>query len=346
MVKVHILFEFQQGPWGGGNQFLKSLKKYLYSIGAYDENVETSQVILFNSHQGISKVAKAKLNYPEKAFVHRIDGPIRLYSRTNDRRDNVIFSANRYLADATVFQSTWSRQQNHRLGLHRKSFETIIHNAPEPTVFNCWGKIPFSTQRKVRLIATSWSSNWKKGFDVYQWLDENLNFNKYEMTFVGNSPVIFKNIVTKPPLTSIEMANELKKNDIFIFASPIEACSNSLLEALHCGLPVIAADSSSNPELVAKAGEVFDMPDEIPQLLDKIITRYADYQAAISMPSADEVGRQYCDFISFVHRQVQNNTAGLKHFGWPAYLRVMTAIYRWKLTERASAAIDRIVKSK
>ena len=126
MVKVHILFEFKEGPWGGGNQFLKSLKKYLLSISAYDENVATTQVILFNSHQCIGEVVKAKLNHPEKVFIHRIDGPIRLYSRTNDKRDNVVSAANKYLADATVFQSEWSRQQNHRLGLHQKSFEMVI----------------------------------------------------------------------------------------------------------------------------------------------------------------------------------------------------------------------------
>ncbi|MFA5238589.1 MAG: hypothetical protein WC476_02615, partial [Phycisphaerae bacterium] len=133
MVKVHILFEFKEGPWGGGNQFLKSLKKYLRSIDAYDENIATASAVLFNSHQYIDEVVKAKINNPEKVFIHRIDGPMRLYSRPEDKRDNVVLAANRYLADATVFQSEWSRQQNHRLGLHQKSFEIVIPNAPEPT---------------------------------------------------------------------------------------------------------------------------------------------------------------------------------------------------------------------
>ncbi|MFZ0034222.1 MAG: glycosyltransferase, partial [Sedimentisphaerales bacterium] len=239
MVNVNILFEFKEGPWGGGNQFLKSLKKYLHSMGVYNENVVTSRVILFNSHQCIGEVAKAKLNHPEKVFIHRIDGPIRLYSRTSDKRDNVVFTANRYLADATVFQSTWSQQQNHRLGLHQKPFETIIPNAPEPTFFNRRPSKSFSTDRKIRLIATSWSPNWKKGFDVYKWLDENLDFNKYEMVFVGKSPIRFKNIRSISLLSNKDIAEKLKESDVFIFASPIEACSNSLLEALHCGLPAV-----------------------------------------------------------------------------------------------------------
>jgi glycosyltransferase involved in cell wall biosynthesis len=330
MIKVHILFEFREGPWGGGNQFLKSLKKYLCSIGACDENVAAAQVILFNSHQRIDEVVKAKLNYPEKIFIHRIDGPIRLYSRTNDKRDNVVFAANRYLADATVFQSTWSRQQNHRLGLHQKSFETIIPNAPEPTIFNRRPSKSFSTDRKTRLIATSWSPNWKKGFDVYQWLDENLDFNKYEMVFVGKSPIQFKNIRSVSPLSNKDIAEKLKESDIFIFASPLEACSNSLLEALHCGLPPVGPDKSSTPELIGRGGETFSRASEIPALLEKITADYHSYQANICNPSIEEVGKRYYDFMA----RVQSAGKKEKSLGWVDRVRIQAAVAGWRFSER------------
>jgi glycosyltransferase involved in cell wall biosynthesis len=337
-MKVHILFEFKEGPWGGGNQFLKSLKKYLHSIGAYDENVATSQVILFNSHQCIDKVIKAKLNHPGKIFIHRIDGPIRLYSRPSDRRDNVVFAANRYLTDATVFQSTWSQQQNHLLGLPKRKFETVIVNAPEPTIFNRKGKIPFSTQRRVRLIATSWSPNWKKGFDVYQWLDENLDFNKYEMVFVGKSPLQFKNIRNISPLSSKDIAEKLKESDIFIFASPIEACSNSLLEALHCGLPAVGPHQSSTPELIGRGGETFSKPAEIPDLLEKITKNYCEYQANIHNPLMKDVGKRYYDFMSRVVSDKEKTTS----FTWTDRIRVQAAVVTWKLSERINN-IERIL---
>jgi glycosyltransferase involved in cell wall biosynthesis len=342
MIKVHILFEFREGPWGGGNQFLKSLKKYLCSIGACDENVAAAQVILFNSHQRIDEVVKAKLNYPEKIFIHRIDGPIRLYSRTNDKRDNVVFAANRYLADATVFQSTWSRQQNHRLGLHQKSFETIIPNAPEPTIFNRRPGKSFSTDRKTRLIATSWSPNWKKGFDVYQWLDENLDFNKYEMVFVGKSPIQFKNIRSVSPLSNKDIAEKLKESDIFIFASPIEACSNSLLEALHCGLPAVGPDKSSTPELIGRGGETFSKPAEIPDLLEKITKNYCEYQANIYNPSMENVGKRYYDFMTRVESDKEKTTS----FAWTDRIRVQAAVMTWKFSERFSSIAGTFKPSK
>ena len=332
MVKVHILFEFKESPWGGGNQFLKSLKKYLHSVGAYDENVATAQVILFNSHQCIDEVVKAKLAYFEKIFIHRIDGPMRLYNKMSDKRDDIVFAANRCLADATIFQSDWSRQQNHRLGLHQKSFEMIIPNAPEPTIFNRRGEIPFSTQRRVRLIATSWSPNWKKGFQVYQWLDDNLDFNKYEMLFVGKSPIPFKNIRRICPLSSKDIAEKLKESDIFIFASPIEACSNSLLEALHCGLPAVGPDQSSTPELIGRGGETFSRPGEIPDLLEKIAKNYYGYQTNIYNPSIEEVGKRYYDFMT----RVESAKEKPRSFDWTGRIRVQAAVAAWKLSERLS----------
>jgi len=340
--KVNILYETRDGPWGGGNQFLKSLKGYLQSAGVYEEQLAKADVILFNSYLNIDQVAKIRLSHPAKCFVHRIDGPIRLYNKMTDQRDRVTNIASYLIADATIFQSQWSREHNLRLGFRQNGFETVISNAPEPAIFNRLGKTPFSTQRKVRLIATSWSPNWKKGFDVYKRLDETLDFTRYDAVFVGRSPIEFRNIRHMPPMASAELAAELKRNDIFIFASPIEACSNSLLEALHCGLPAVGINRSSTPELIGKAGEVFDRPDEIPELLEKIANHYEQYQAAIGNPSIHEVGKQYYEFMSHVCRQIHSGAATIKRFGALSYGRVMATIYRWRIAERIDGVRNRI----
>jgi glycosyltransferase involved in cell wall biosynthesis len=224
------------------------------------------------------------------------------------------------------------------LGLRRKSFEIVIPNAPESTIFNRRENKPFSTDRKTRLIATSWSPNWKKGFDVYQWLDENLNFNRYEMTFIGKSPIEFKNIKTIPPLTSKDIAEKLKESDIFIFASPIEACSNSLLEALHCGLPAVGSDQSSTPELIGRGGETFSEPAEIPDLLEKITKNYCEYQANIHNPSMEDVGKRYYDFMTRVESDKEKTTS----FTWTSRICVQAAVVAWRLSSQINN-IERIL---
>ena len=158
-MKVNIFFKLKDGPTGGGNQFLKSLKQYLQSADVYENDVRKADVILINSYQYIDEAAKIKLEHGDKLFIHRIDGPIRLYNKKSDQRDFVTNIANHLIAEATIFQSGWSRNENHRLGLKKNKFETVIANAPDPMIFNRQGKEAFSEDRKTKLIAASWSSN-------------------------------------------------------------------------------------------------------------------------------------------------------------------------------------------
>lgn len=324
-MKVNILFKPASSPAGGGNQFLNLLKDFFCSRNVYTDLPRTAEVILFNSHHNIGEVAKIRLKYPDKIFIHRIDGPMKVYNDLSDIRDDIVFAANEKIADATVFQSGWSQSSNHEVRLSAKSFETVIYNATDSSVFNMDGKIAFSKDRKIRLIAASWSPNWNKGFETYKWLDENLDFGKYQMAFIGNSPVNFKNIEKLPPMDSKRLASQLKQNDIFIFASPIEACSNLLLEALYCGLPVIAPNSSSNPEIVQTGGQLFNSPTEIPALLEDIAGNYERYVNSIKAPSVDNVGKAYYDFAEKVHAELKQTSRN--KFGNLDYLQLVIQIF-------------------
>lgn len=302
-MKIYILFEFKNNASGGGNQFLKALRDYFISLDCYTSKPDEADIILFNSHHLISKLIIIKKLFPEKLFIHRIDGPIRLYNSSCDMRDFIVNTTNRAIADVTIFQSSWSKEQNLKIGLWPNKFEIDIMNSPNPNIFNTKERVGFSKDRKIRLIATSWSANMKKGFGVYKWLDENLDFSKYEMKFVGNTPIAFKNIMHVPPLKSEELAVELKNSDIFITASQKDPCSNSLIEALHCGLPAIVLKDGGHPELVGDGGEVFERQEEIPNLIDKIVLNYKTYQEKISIPKMEDTGRRYYDFFELIFNE-------------------------------------------
>jgi len=187
--KIHILFEFKSGPWGGGNQFLKGLKKEWIKTNVYEKNPSTADIILFNSFPfGQEKLFKKayQLKKQGKILIHRVDGPIFKIRNKDLEVDKVIYLFNNLLADGTIFQSHWSRKENYKLGMKKNNFETVILNAPDGQLFNKKGKAKLPSRGKIKLIATSWSDNWRKGFGVYQFLDRHLDFNKYEMTFIGN----------------------------------------------------------------------------------------------------------------------------------------------------------------
>ena len=298
-LKLSIIFNLRSGAYGGGNQFLKALKGALLRLDSYSEYPADADVVLFNSHHSLKEVARLKKSHPDKVMVQRVDGPIRLYASMSDKRDAIVMKANRLFADGTVFQSKWSMERSLELGWPSSGHRTVIMNSPDPSIFNREGRWPPLSGEKVRLIATSWSDNPNKGFDVYEFLDCHLDFDRYEMTLIGNSPISFKNIRHLPPRESAELAERLKRGDIFITASRADPCSNSLIEARHCGLPALAYRDGGHPEILADGGgELFDRPDDIPQLIERLVRNYETYTGRIKAPSIDRAAGQYQDFAN------------------------------------------------
>ncbi|TAN49989.1 MAG: glycosyltransferase family 1 protein [Rhodospirillales bacterium] len=304
---ISILYSTQDTPFGGANQFLKALDAEFLRQGCRAATVEAADVILFNSHHEPERVLKARRRFPRAIFLHRVDGPMRLYNRPDDRRDAVVARLNDFAADATVFQSGWSRDQNRKLGWVQSGPEAVIGNAPDPSVFHppAQRRVP---GKPVRLIATSWSSHPRKGFDVYDYLDRHLDFERFGMTFIGNSPVTFSRIRQLPPLPSLELAEQLREADIFITGSQSDPCSNSLTEALHCRLPAIARNDGGHPEILGKGGLLFEDPKEIPALLERLLEDYDAYVSGIRVPSIEEIAKRYIDFAqSLIEMRGQGN---------------------------------------
>lgn len=312
--RFSIVYRVRAGPHGGANQFLKALKAAFARAGADADDPGLADVILFNSHHDLDCVAAAKRAKPKAVFIHRVDGPMRLYNEPGDRRDAVVARANRWLADATVFQSEWSRRANEEMGFRPAPLVAVIGNAADPAIFNRERARPPLSGPRVRLVATSWSKNPNKGFDVYDHLDRHLDFSRFEMVFVGDSPISFRNIRHLPPCPSEDLARQLKESDIFVTGSRADPCSNSLVEALSCGLPAVARRDGGHAELLGGAGELFDAAVEVPALIERIVGRYGDFVARIAAPGIDAIARRYLDFAGELKGRV---AAGrLRPRGW------------------------------
>lgn len=296
-MKVYIQYHTTNSAYGGANQFLKALKKYFVNKGVYERNPRKADIVLFNSSNYPYETIRNKRKCKKAVFVHRMDGPVKLYNSLSDIRDDIAYNMNNLLADATVFQSDYSRRESVKAGIPRNNFETVINNAADGDLFF---KKNIISERPRKIIISSFSSNMKKGFSVYKYLDENLDFDKYEVEFVGNSPIDFKNIKMIGPLCSERLAEELRRCDLYITASEKEPCSNSLIEALSCGLPVIARNDGGNPELIGEGGRLFDKKEEIIGLIEDIFLNYKYYANKAYFLSFREVGEKYIEFFEYI----------------------------------------------
>ncbi|MEI6515634.1 MAG: glycosyltransferase [bacterium] len=303
---ISIFHEFAPPPAGGGHQFMRALWVELERRGFRVQGNSTSpttRACLFNSFNFDAERLKA-FRRPGCRMVHRVDGPIGVYRGFDDGTDARIATINREFADATIFQSHYSLQKHQELGLTFKS-PAVIPNAPDPAIFSAAGRIPFDPSRKIRLISVSWSDNINKGAPVYQWLDENLDWSRFEYTFIGRSPVTFKHIRMIAPVASADLARELRQHDLYITASKNDPCSNSLLEALACGLPALYLNSGGHPEITGGAGLAFDTPETIPELLNNAIASYISLQASIQIPSISAIAGRYLEVMGLAEQNGQ-----------------------------------------
>jgi glycosyltransferase involved in cell wall biosynthesis len=290
-----IFHAFHAPPYGGGNQFLLALRAELRRRGL---EVEANQVssgtpaCLYNSFN-FDFTRLRRFSRGDVRMVHRVDGPVGAYRGFDDGTDRRIVEING-LADATILQSRYSLEKHAELGYELRD-PTVIHNTVDPQIFH--PPVERGRSDRLRVIATSWSDNPRKGFDVLTWLDRNLDFDAYELTFAGRTPVPFANIAVVDPLPSLELADLLRAHDVFVAASRDDPCSNALLEALACGLPAAYLRSGGHPELVGDAGIGFDAAEEVPAALARLRTELDERRAAIRVPPLTEVADRYLDVL-------------------------------------------------
>jgi glycosyltransferase involved in cell wall biosynthesis len=295
-----LFHDFAPPPAGGGHQTLRAVVGELERRGVRVGNNTVSpltRAVLFNSFNFDFDRLELLARRPKSARrVHRVGAVTSLYRGFDDGTDARVGDVNRRLADETIAISHATIAMYRDIGIEFVN-PRVIYNGCDSRIFNPNGREPFSRDRRTRLICTSWSDNTRKGGPTYRWLEEHLDWDRYEFTFVGNAATPFRRIRHLPPLPSFELADVLRSHDVFVTATEHDAYSNALVEALSCGLPAVYLDSGGSAEAVKDAGFGFRDREEIPALLDRLVDEYEERQARISLPSLEEIADAYLDLV-------------------------------------------------
>ncbi len=144
---------------------------------------------------------------------------------------------------------------------------------------------------KIKLISTGRLIE-RKG---YRYLIEALkNNNQVDLTLVGdgNLAAELKKLAVKNNVNAKfvgmvkhdELPKYLREADIFVLPSLNEGMSNSVLEAMACGLPIIATDTGGSKELVQENGFIVDKASKLS--LRNAIEYYCDNKESIKVHGA------------------------------------------------------------
>jgi len=226
------------GPWGGGNKVLKSITDKLIDSGhsvVYDLQDNIDVIFCFDprvNNHGLRYVdlLNYKNNFKTK-IIQRV-GDAGTHGKpelTSLVKETINFS------DHIIFASDWAREY---VEYDKKNF-TIIQNAPLDIFYKHRNnKLP---KDKIKIVTHHWSTNPKKGFQYYKFIDE-VCWKNIDFTYIGRLPkkFEFKNSKYIPATgDNSQISKILGNKDIYLTASEEEAGANHVLEAMAAGLPVV-----------------------------------------------------------------------------------------------------------
>ena len=242
-MKVYVNRSPKQGPWGGGaktiNELVESLEsrghQVYYSLLDVDDldaifcfdprpNERGEWYQNFLQYKSINSEAKTKI-------IQRV-GDLGTHSKP-ELTSLVKQTIN--ISDYIIFPSNWAAAWIE----HEKENYQVIDNAPMPEFYEFRNE-NLSISGKPKLVTHHWSTNPKKGFELYKQLEEHIKHTgEFEFSYIGRLPEGMRLVNHTPPIGVAELSKELPKHDIYITASIEEAGANHVLEAMASGLPVV-----------------------------------------------------------------------------------------------------------
>ena len=236
---IYINRNVINGPWGGGNHFVKAAHEYLSSDFQIVEADPDVIVLAGLDNEGNKISAEQAVQY-KLTQAHRKRVKLVLSVNENDARKSTNHVDGRLLAlsefmDMTIFVSDWIQDYFVSKGW-RCGKNCVIKNGVDKSIYY---KSPKSTPGStIKLVTHHWSNNPLKGFDIYDKLDTWIASNhEFEFCYIGRERSTFKNTKVIPPLFGKDLGDELRRHDVYISASRNDPGPNHIIESVECGLP-------------------------------------------------------------------------------------------------------------
>lgn len=279
------------GPWGGGNQWLLQIARFLGYSG-YEVRFDLRGEVdcIFIQHNGLTgkmtfgheEIAAYRAAHPRTRVIHRVnDNDIR---KNTDAMDALMARYNT-LADFTVFISEWLRDHHASRWFDRARPHACILNGADSSIFHPVGSAAWRPGTPFRLVTHHWADNRMKGFDEYAKLDELIASGalpEVELWVIGRWPsdITWKRARTFPPCAGPALAGLLRQCHGYITASRWEPGGMHFIEGLQCGLPIaFHEDGGGIPELARRYGVPFR--ENLREAVQQLVREYANHRAAV-----------------------------------------------------------------
>ncbi len=311
-MKVYLNRPIKREAWGGGSHFITSFAEYLINHNievVFDLNhADIDFIFMFDPRpdsygkNSVNEIYQYKVKHRKVKVIHRINDTDIARPKDKPWRIKMLLHSNQ-IADHTIFISDWLKNHYIDQGYDPERKNTVILNGCNYSHFYpSKSKVKIHDERKINLVTHHWSDNYMKGFEVYNFLDKNLDFEKYEFTYIGryNKEYQPKNIKLVAPLYGKDIGDILRQQDIYITGAQYEACGMHHIEGAACGLPILYRKGGGGIKEISKNhGLEFDNLEEIIPAINKVVKDYSLYYQNIdhSKLSSERCFKEYLNVI-------------------------------------------------
>lgn len=304
--------------WGGGNQwalqFIRALRQTEYGVsfslgpsadviviasGADTKSLRdpsVSKTVTF----GVEAIEAYRVRHPHVVCIHRVN---ECDQRKGTRHIDALIARVNAVADQTVFVSRWLRDYHAARWFDAARPHTVIHNGADEHVFSGQGSATWRPGAPLRLVTHHWSTNWNKGFRVYQELDRLIAEGRLpstELWVIGRWPaeIHWRAARTFRPRHGAGLAQLLRQCHVYLTASRWEPGCMHIVEAAQCGLPVLYHEEGGGIVEVARPFGV-GFRDDLVAAVEMIRQRYPQLRAIVlsGAPSGQRMCAAYLEVI-------------------------------------------------
>jgi hypothetical protein len=280
-MKISIGSKVIEGPFGGGNEFIKNLINFFLERGhTVVDSLEDEDIdIILLTNPLINSETSTFNNFDIDYYVKFKNPNAIVFQRINEcderkgtKNLNAKLSKLNKNVDINIYVSDWIKEIFNEHEMSSK-ISYVIKGGPNQEIYNSLNRSLWTENKKLKLVTHHWSSNIMKGFYEYKFIDtllETKNKFNFEFTIIGNIPtnLVFNNTNILKPMTGSKLANELKQHHIYVTASQNEPSGNHHMEGALCGLPILFIDSGALPEYCNEYGVEFNLKNFTDKLIE------------------------------------------------------------------------------
>lgn len=299
-MKIYINRNPKFGPWGGGAKTINKLWKVLQDrghkvVGRLEEGIDV--IFCFDPRpndygEWYENFIQYRNQNPSTKIVQRV-GDLGTHSKPHLTS---LVKETLSLSDYFIFPSRWSKEW---INFDGDNF-SVIDNAPMDIFYKNRRENVTLTQGNINVVTHHWSTNPKKGFDIYQKFDQWCMQSGINFYYVGQLPRDIKLTNHISPVSAEALSQVLPRFDIYLTASEEEAGANHVLEAMASGLPILYRDTGGSiVNYCSEYGEEYSDFASMIVRLRRITADYKKYKNNVLLykDTNDSVIDEYCKII-------------------------------------------------